>query len=192
MSRKGHATDAGALAVTADIAGDAVIGSVGPDDLADVRSLHATAFRVLAGSSFTDSEVAAFTTHVYALPYTTALSEATQRGHLFSARLAGDLIGTAGWSAGDGNVAIARIRWVYVRPMFNGLGLGTRLVQTAEAAVRGAGFDTVSVEASLNAIEFFTRQGYEISSHGVRALTASEGLPVAFMRKTLTGTARAR
>lgn len=192
MSRERHADNAVLLAVTTDIAGEAVIGSIGPDDLADVRSLHATAFRVLAGSSFTDSEVAAFTAHVYSLPYTAALSEATHRNQIFSARLSGQLIGTAGWTAGDGNVAVARIRWVFVRPMFTGLGLGARLVHKAEAAVRSAGFDTVSVEAALTAVDFFAKHGYEVSSHGVRALTASEGLPVAFMRKTLTTTSRAR
>jgi GNAT superfamily N-acetyltransferase len=178
--------------VTAEIAEEAEIAPVGPDDLADVRSLHATSFRLLAGSSFTDGEVAAFTAHVYAMSYTMALSEATQRRQLFGARLSGELVGTAGWSAGDGSTASARIRWVFVRPMFTGLGLGTRLVRTAEAAVRKAGFDVISVEATLNSVEFFGRLGYEISSHGVRALAASEGLPVAFMRKAIDGVAAAR
>ena len=157
-----------------------------------MRSLHATSFRLLAGGSFTDGEVAAFTAHVYAMPYTTALSEAIQRGQLFGARLSGQLVGTAGWSTGDGSTASARIRWVFVRPMFTGLGLGSRLVRTAEAAVRSAGFDVISVEATLNSVEFFARQGYEISSHGVRALSANEGLPVAFLRKTLAGATEPR
>ncbi len=178
--------------MTADIAEDAEIGPVGPDDLADVRSLHATSFRVLAGNSFTDSEVSAHTAHVYAMPYTAALSEAMQRGQLFGARLSGQLVGTAGWSTGDGSAASARIRWVFVRPMFTGLGIGTRLVRTAEAAVRTAGFDVISVEATLNAVEFFVRNGYDISSHGMRALSPNEGLPVAFLRKTIAGPTSAR
>ena len=182
--------------MTDEIAAGADIAPIGPDDLADVRSLHATSFRLLAGHSFTDSEITAFSAHVYGMSYTTALSEAMQRRQLFGARVAGELVGTAGWSAGDGNVIVARIRWVFVRPMFTGLGLGTRLVRTTEAAARRAGFESLSVEATLNAVEFFARLGYDITSHGVRPLAAREGLPVAFMRKsvgetTADGTSRA-
>ncbi len=178
--------------MTDEIARGAEIAPIGPDDLADVRSLHATSFRVLAGHSFTDGEISAFTTLVYGTTYTAVLSEAMQRGQLFGARLAGELVGTSGWSAGDGSASAARIRWVFVRPMFTGLGLGSKLVQTAEAAARKAGFDVLSVEATMNSVEFFARLGYEITSHGVRALTASEGLPVAFLRKQIKDAAASR
>ena len=35
------------------------------------------------------------------------------RRQLFGAWFGGQLIGTAGWTAGDGNVSAARIRWVF-------------------------------------------------------------------------------
>jgi GNAT superfamily N-acetyltransferase len=171
--------------VTHEIAERAEIRPVGPDDLADVRSLHATSFRLLAGGSFTEEEIAAFTAHVYSINYTTALSEAVQRQQIFAARIDNELVGTAGWVAGDGSVATARIRWVFVRPMFTGIGLGTKLVRVAEAAAQRAGFDTLSVEATLNAVGFFEQLGFEVSSHGVRALAPTQGLPVAFMRKSV-------
>jgi len=171
--------------VTDEIAGAAEIRPIGPDDLAAVRSLHSISFQRLAAQSFTDDEVSAFAAHVYGLGYTEALSEVISRQQLLGAWLGGELIGTAGWAAGDGSLSAARIRWVYVRPLFTGLGLGTRLVEAAEADARRAGFRALSVEATLNAVEFFAGLGYEASSHGVRNLAPGQSLAVAYMRKLL-------
>ncbi len=172
--------------MTNEIAAAAEIRPIGPDDLAEVRSLQASSFRVLASQTFTEEEVAAYSDHIYSMAYTEALSEAIRRGQLFGAWFDGQLVATAGWTAGDGSVSAARIRWVHVRPMFTGVGLGTRLVEVAEAAARKAGFDVLSVEATLNAAEFFQGLGYETSSHGVRSLPLGQNLPVAYMRKQLS------
>ena len=94
-------------------------------------------------------------------------------------------MGTAGWATGDGSAPTARIGWIYVRPLFTGLGLGTRLVEAAEAAARRGGFKVLSVEVTLNAVEFFASLGYETSSHGVRSLPRGQSLAVAYMRKHL-------
>lgn len=169
--------------MTDEIASSAELRPIGPDDLAEVRSLHATSFRVLASHTFSEEEIAAFTDHVYSLPYTEALSEAIERHQLLGAWYAGQLVGTAGWAAGDGAHSVARIRWVFVRPLFTGLGLGTRLLEAAEAAAQRAGFEILSVEAPLNAAEFFATFGYETSSHGVRTVARGQSLAVAYMRK---------
>lgn len=172
--------------MTDEIASAAEIRPIGPDDLADVRSLQATSLQRLGAQSFTEEEIAAFTSHVYSLDYTDMLSEAIRRRQLLGAWFGGELVGTAGWTAGDGNLSAARICWVFVRPLFSGVGLGTRLVEAAEAGARRAGFRTLSVEATSNSAEFFSGLGYEITSHGVRMLTPGQSLPVAYMRKTLS------
>lgn len=169
--------------MTDEIATSAELRPIGPDDLAEVRSLHATSFRVLASQTFSEEEIAAFTDHVYSLGYTEALSEAIERHQLLGAWYAGQLVGTAGWATGDGNHSVARIRWVFVRPLFTGLGLGARLLEAAEAAAQRAGFEILSVEAPLNAAEFFAGFGYETSSHGVRTVAPGQSLAVAYMRK---------
>lgn len=179
-------------AVTGEIASAAEVRPIGPDDLANVRSLHATSIRRLAAQSFTEEEIEAFTAHVYSLGYTEALSDAIQRQQLLGAWFGGELIGTAGWSAGDGNFSAARIRWVYVRPLFTGMGLGTRLVEAAEAGAQRAGFRSLSVEATLNSVEFFAGLGYETSSHGTRTLSPSQSVAVTYMRKLLGETANHR
>lgn len=183
---------AGTHAVTDEIATAAEIRPIGPDDLAEVRSLHSSSFRMLAAHTFTEEEIAAFTDHVYSLAYTEALSEAIWRDQLFGAWLGRQLMGTAGWMAGDGNASSARIRWIYVRPLFTGLGLGTRLVEAAEAAARRGGFEVLSVEATLNAVEFFAGLGYQTSSHGVRALPRGQSLAVAYMRRPVSHGPRMR
>jgi GNAT superfamily N-acetyltransferase len=166
-----------------EIAEAADVAPVGPDDLADVRYIHAAAFRLLARHQLSDEQVAAFSAHVYGQHYTRGLSEAIRSRSLLGARLGGELIGTAGWSAADGFGTTARIRWVYIRPLFTSLGFGRKLVTEVERRARRAGFQSFSAEAPLTAVEFFSHLGYEISSHGVRALPRAEGLPVAYLRK---------
>ena len=163
------------------------IKPIGPDDLAGVRYIHAAAFRMLARQQFTEEQISAFTAYVYTHNYTSALSEAVRTRSLFGAWLSGELVGTAGWSAADGLGAVARVRWVYVRPLFTQLGIGTRLIEEVEMRARQAGFQVFAAEAPLNAIDFFRALGYHVSSHGVRALAHVEGLQVAFMRKGVAG-----
>ena len=169
-----------------EIAQAADVRPAGPDDLADIRYIHAASFRLLAGQQFSEEQIAAFATHVYGQHYTRSLSEAIRSRSLLCARLGGELIGTAGWSAADGFGTAARIRWVFVRPLFTGLGIGRRLVAETELRAGRAGFQAFSAEAPLTAVEFFNHLGYEVSSHGMRALPRAEGLPVVFLRKGWT------
>lgn len=190
---RGHCDGkAGTHAVTHEIASAAEIRPIGPDDLAEVRSLQAASFRLLAAQAFTEEETVAFTDHVYSLPYTEALSDAIRRHQLLGAWFDGRLVGTSGWIASEGSALAARIRWVYVQPLFTGVGLGTRLVEAAEAAARRGGFKVFAVEATLNAVEFFAGLGYETSSHGVRSLPRGQTLAVAYMRKHLGDEAQVR
>ena len=114
------------------------------------------------------------------------------RHQLLGAWFDGRLVGTSGWIASEGSALAARIRWVYVQPLFTGVGLGTRLVEAAEAAARRGGFKVFAVEATLNAVEFFAGLGYETSSHGVRSLPRGQTLAVAYMRKHLGDEAQVR
>jgi GNAT superfamily N-acetyltransferase len=162
---------------------------IGPDHLAEVRYVHAAAFRAQGRPQFSDQQVEAFAAYVYSRGYTSALSEASRGGCLVGAWLGPELIGTVGWSPADGLGILARIRWVFVRPMFTGLGVGTKLVEDIERRVRQAGFRTLVAEVPINVVEFFTRLGYQVSSQGLRALADVEGLPVAFLRKAAQATA---
>ena len=154
-----------------------------PDDMSDIRYVHSTAFRLQANAHLSQSEIQAFTDHVYSPAYGDKLFSE----NLQVAWMGDELIGTGGWSPVSDNGATARIRSIFVRPLFTGLGVGRLLVEKAEALARTAGFTQLTLRASVNSVGFFQALGYEVKSHGVRNIDAEQGLPVRFMRKTLSG-----
>ena len=165
------------------LADAAEIQSVGIDDLSSVRYIHATSLRMLAASQLTEAEIAAVADYVYAGAYSRALAEAVRSKQMIGAWIGPDLVGTAGWSPADDSGATARIWGVSVLPLFRRAGLGHRLVTGAENDARRAGFSAFALRSTSNATGFFAQLGYEISSHGVWALTPEVSLPVAFLRK---------
>jgi GNAT superfamily N-acetyltransferase len=152
---------------------------VGFDDWASVRYVHATAFGTLGHRHHTRAEIDAFARRVRSHGYAAQM----QREHLVAAWLEGELVGTAGWTPADDSGVLARITSVFVRPLFTCGGIGTRLVSDAEARARAAGFERFSARVPLNAVGFFEKLGYEVSSHGVHALTNEHCMQVVYMRK---------
>jgi putative acetyltransferase len=53
-----------------------------------------------------------------------------------------------------------RVAALYVSPRFAGRGVGSGLLQVAEAAIRGAGHAAAHLDASRNALDFYRRRGY--------------------------------
>jgi GNAT superfamily N-acetyltransferase len=161
----------------------AEIRPIGIDDLSRVRYIHASSFRMLAAQHYSPDDVDAFTEYVYGMAYTDALAAALHREQLYGGWLEDELVGTAGWSSADDGGSMARIRYIFVRPLFTGMGLGRRLVLAAEDLARQARLRTFTVYATVNAVGFFTRLGYEVASPGVRPLSSACALPVAVMQK---------
>ena len=149
------------------------------EDLATVRYIHDNAFKRDAPAYFSEDEIAAFSRHVQTPGYGDKLiAEGLQ-----VAVLGHDLVGTAAWTGVPDGRATARIRHVYVRPLFSGLGIGHHLVEAMESQAARAGYDLLTVRATLNAVGFFESRGYAVASFGTRVLTADTSLAVAFMRK---------
>jgi GNAT superfamily N-acetyltransferase len=167
------------LSPTEGFAAAADIRLVGIDDLSTVRYIHATAMRAHAGSAMSEDEVAAYR----AMIYTQSYCENLLRQQLNGAWIDTEMVGTAGWAVNDDAGSTARIQSMFVNPLFGGVGLGTRLLLVAEQSARQAGFDTFSVRATPNSVGFFERNGYVVTSHGVRTIGPNVALPVAFMRK---------
>jgi GNAT superfamily N-acetyltransferase len=153
------------------------------DDYSTVRYIHASSIRLNAAHMLADTEIQAFTEHVYSDAYASQLA----RARLVGAIIDGELIGTAGWSIGDDSGSGARIFGLHVRPLFTKLGIGQRLLETVESAAHAAGFDTFSARATVNSTTFFERHGYVVTSHGHYAISPDRGLPVAYMRKDMRG-----
>lgn len=150
------------------------------EDLAMVRYIHAAAFRLMAASCYPDEEIAAFVAYVH----TAAYGDAICGENMLAGLLDGEMVATAGWAPADDGGVSARIRSVYVRPLFHGLGLGRHMTLQAESWARKSGFHSFGARVTLNSVGFFETLGYEVTSHGVQLLPANRGLPVSFMRKS--------
>ncbi len=151
------------------------------DDLSSIRYVHATALKAEGSISFSEEELAAAVAHIYSPAYADALFT----NQLNAAWVAGQLVGTAAWSPSDDQGSVARIRGVFVVPLFQLAGVGRRLVADAETRAARAGFRIFTTEATRGSVPFFERLGYEVTSHGVNHQSGPAGLPVAFLRKSL-------
>jgi GNAT superfamily N-acetyltransferase len=108
------------------------IRGAGLDHWSEIRHVHASAFRRLAGPAIDEQQCEAFVARIYEPDYTVTL----QTHDLIVAWLDNRPIGTAGWVPFDQRGTIARIASVYVSPQFTRLGIGRRLVTAAEARAR--------------------------------------------------------
>ena len=155
------------------------------DDMAVVRHIHASSFRVYAGPFLTDEEMAAYLAYVRSADYTDDLL----RCDVYGAVINGQVVGTAAWRAGDDQGSSARISAVYVDPLFTHAGIGRRLIADVEARAHQSGFKRFVTRVTGNAVPFFERLGYDIASHGVSLIAMPvAAIPVTFMRKSVPAT----
>jgi predicted N-acetyltransferase YhbS len=156
------------------------------DDIASVRYVHEAAFLSYSAEYHTVQEAAAFVDMVRQPDYYAEL----MRVNLAVAIIGGEIVGTAGWLSADDRAGTARLRYVFVRPMFGGTGIGRMLVLDAEARAAAAGFFDFAVRTGVSSIPFYQRLGYRVSSHGVYATPSGVDMPVTYMRKSTGRPAR--
>jgi putative acetyltransferase len=156
------------------------------DDYADVRFLHAASLTAQSADVLSEAEVAAFVSLVASPAYSDLLAQEDVVGGW----IGGNLVGTASWQCNSDDGSLARIGSVFVRPLFVRLGIGRRLLTEVESHAAQSGFTYFGASATANAIPFFERLGYQVASRGVKPLSPTCTLPVAFMRKTALRTAR--
>jgi GNAT superfamily N-acetyltransferase len=164
---------------TSAIDGKLVVEPFGLDDFSSLRHLHATSLRAQTVGVLSDDEVASFIRFVYSPAYTHMLMQE----ELYGGWLNGELVGTVSWHAGGNSGSTASLGGIFVQ--HPRLGIGRRLLATAEARVRQCGFERLAACATANAVPFFLRLGYETASSGVRSLSVDCVLPVTFVRKIL-------
>jgi GNAT superfamily N-acetyltransferase len=163
----------------------ASIRAVQFDDLSNVRYLHSQSVKILAGGQLSEDELASARDHIYSHKYVEGLGIAVRRNQFFGVWIGDALAGTGGWSTIDDSSSVARIRSIFVSPLYARLGLAGRLLGYVEGQAVEAGFRTFSVRSIQSSVGFFQRQGYTISSHGSRTLPTDRSLPVTFLRKVV-------
>ena len=162
---------------------EAELRAITIDDYAEVRHLHALAYRILTNSHHSATQIDAFENLVYSQDYTRLLIA----NDLWGIWMGRNLLATAGWSPAGDCGSTARITDLFVHPMFTNEGLGRLAIASAEKRAQAAGFVDFSARVGVNAVPFFQMLGYSITSHGVRPLGQGVDVPVTFMRKNAAG-----
>lgn len=152
---------------------------IGLDDLAEVRYLHSSAFRMCGADHHTEEEIDAYLSRINSVDYVRECMNCSLYG-LWHNHI---LIGTAGWCASSDNRSTARMRKIYIHSFYVGLGLGRMMVEHAENRANDAGFDHFSVRTSQSAAVFFESIGYATSSHGSLNTPTGPDIPIIYMRK---------
>jgi len=74
---------------------------------------------------------------------------------------------------------------VYVRGSAARQGIGTALLERAEAHARATGATTIEVDASLVGVNFYKANGFVETGRGETVLTTGRSIASVFMRKEL-------
>lgn len=77
------------------------------------------------------------------------------RFRYFVAEEEGDIIGVAGYKVETGTVSA-----VFTSPESKGRGIGSKLLEKLEEDAKSEGFDSMKVPASLDAVDFYSKNGY--------------------------------
>jgi ribosomal protein S18 acetylase RimI-like enzyme len=62
-----------------------------------------------------------------------------------------------GWGA----IHVDRLEGLYTDPAFTGRGVGTELLALLESLMQARGIPAITAEASVKAVKFYRRRGYE-------------------------------
>lgn len=154
----------------------------GPVDVYAMAAAHRDSIRSL-GSRFYDAEVVDYWG---ALVSPGLYTNAMARGEAFFVavdrlRESAEVLGFSSHRSDAGEHGTA----VYVRRKAARCGVGTALFQSAEAHAKAAGATSLEVAASLAAVEFYRRVGFEEVGRGEHALSPGRSMACVFMRKTL-------
>ena len=145
-------------------------------DAEAVGRVHRNAIRGLARGHYTDEQIEAWSG-----PRPQAHFGDVIRGkEFYVAEEGGEVVGFGSLNVGAGEVDA-----VYVAPAAAGRGVGMKLLRAVEGRAREAGLKRLRVEASLNAVGFYERAGYELQGTGAHRLWNGIELPCAHMSKEL-------
>ncbi|MEO1650934.1 MAG: GNAT family N-acetyltransferase [Pseudomonadota bacterium] len=155
------------------------------DCMADVRYLHARAFKATAPAYFTDDEIGVFLDHINTQAYSDAIVKAVRAGNVFGARIDRELVATSGWDYGVARGSPAKLRWVFVNPMFQGQGIGRRMVSNVELDAMCAGYETMSARVLPTLSDFLGQLGYAETGRSAERFENSTLLSTHILKKRL-------
>ncbi|ERG88983.1 MAG: acetyltransferase [halophilic archaeon J07HX5] len=132
-------------------------------DTKQIRTLHRTAIEQLGGQAYTDTQVTAWARGCSSAQYAPAIEAdgvvflVADRGTDITAFGSVRLSPPEAYHAS----ADAELTGLYVNPSTARSGVGTQVCTELERRAAGQGVETISLSASLNAVPFYTAQGYD-------------------------------
>jgi GNAT superfamily N-acetyltransferase len=148
-----------------------------PSDAPGIHAVHERAIRVLGRRAYSDAQVESWAHGNCPERYVTAMRGDREVFEVAVARLRGIV---AFCSHKD-----EEIRSLYIDPDWSRLGLGTTLLQRAEAAIAAAGHDKIVIGASLIGLPFYEAQGYRVVKHRHWRTAGGLMIPAADMEKPI-------
>lgn len=152
-------------------------------DAVAVRDVHVAAIETFGPAAYDDEEVAAWAERDDG-------EEEPSIDGLDDPAVVFVVAEEQGSIVGFGRLAIddSEVTAVYVHPDAARTGVGSALLAYLEGYARGTGLDTVTLVASVNAVEFYERAGYERVATVSHETSAGVELDCVEMRKSLAGT----
>lgn len=136
------------------------------DDAAAIADVHAASIREFGADGYDDRQVRAWLANVHPERYPLEESGFCAIVAERDADTDGDNADVVGFGLldrepADCDGATGRITAVYVHPDHVRGGVGSAILAALETAARDAGLETLVLTASVNAIAFYERAGYE-------------------------------
>jgi putative acetyltransferase len=148
-------------------------------DASRVQEMHIASFARLARGEYTADEIAAHEQMFRAPKYLNDLST----NNLVVAVLDDDIVGSAGWCQHDHQTA--RIRKVFVSAALARSGIGRMMMERIEKTIQETGFRRIVLRASMNAVAFYERVGYQRVEESKMVLGTGVSVSVTMMDKEL-------
>jgi GNAT superfamily N-acetyltransferase len=145
------------------------------DDLSAARYVMSSAFLAAAKDYYRETEIAAYVDYVRSPLYADLLLG----NRSFAAWVGSEMVGVGAWSGGEDESPTARILAIFVRPLFAGEGIASRLIEFLEVDAHNAGYRSIEASVTLNAVELFVHHGYDEVGSSVLRLPAAGEMPVA-------------
>jgi len=149
---------------------------MGDDDVLAVAELLGKTYRWLGQrEAFTAEQVEFLVSKRGSLE---CVSRESRNQLYFVASVRGDIVGMVAVSGNE-------ITKLYVLPAHHRTGIGTELFAAAEAVVRGAGYDRLTLGAFRTAVPFYAAMGMSVTGRKPHGRGPLEGLSVTLMEKEL-------
>lgn len=147
-----------------------------PEDAEAISQVHMSAIRGLCSTHYDDRQI-----EVWASGRTPEYYERVLASHdLFVAERDGQVVAFGRVDLESGTIVA-----VYVRPESAGSGVGEAMMSHLEDVCRMHGWTRLHLTASLNAVPFYEKLGYERVAPFMQQLTNDVTLDCVDMRKTL-------